>query len=97
MSIVYEYQEQHNRAGATLPGVPLRDLAQKDLDRMAEWQRASVENCPFYKRSGAGVAFDATDAALELADEHGVNLASVAGSGEDGRIIKSDVEEHINA
>lgn len=37
-------------------------------------------------------SFDATDAAAELAAEHGVDLATVAGSGAGGRILVSDVE-----
>lgn len=35
---------------------------------------------------------DATDAAVALAAEHGVDLATVAGSGAGGRILVSDVE-----
>ena len=95
MDVIYQYDEKQNRAGATIPGVPLRDLTQRDLNRMAEWQRASVERAAFFHRTGAGVSIDVTEAARELADEHGVDLALVAGSGEAGRIVKSDVEAHI--
>lgn len=35
---------------------------------------------------------DATDAARELADEKGVDLTTIVGTGAGGRIIKSDVE-----
>jgi pyruvate/2-oxoglutarate dehydrogenase complex dihydrolipoamide acyltransferase (E2) component len=35
---------------------------------------------------------DATEAAAELADELGVDLATVEGTGKDGRITKADVE-----
>lgn len=35
---------------------------------------------------------DATDAARELAEEEGVDLASVKGTGADGRITVSDVK-----
>lgn len=38
---------------------------------------------------------DATDAARELADEYGVDLAFVEGTGEDGRVLKGDVEAAI--
>ncbi len=38
---------------------------------------------------------DATDAAIDLALEHGVNLDDVEGTGSDGRILKSDVQDHI--
>lgn len=40
---------------------------------------------------------EATDAARELAAEHGVSLADVSGSGTDGRVLKADVERHIEA
>lgn len=35
---------------------------------------------------------DATDAARELAEAEGVNLADIQGTGEGGRVLKSDVE-----
>jgi pyruvate/2-oxoglutarate dehydrogenase complex dihydrolipoamide acyltransferase (E2) component len=35
---------------------------------------------------------DATEAALELATAHGIDLSTVKGTGAGGRIIKSDVE-----
>lgn len=38
---------------------------------------------------------DITPAALELADEHGLDLTEVEGTGKDGRILKSDVEGAI--
>jgi pyruvate/2-oxoglutarate dehydrogenase complex dihydrolipoamide acyltransferase (E2) component len=36
---------------------------------------------------------DATDAARELADEQGIDLASLDGTGVDGRVLLPDVEE----
>lgn len=36
-------------------------------------------------------AAEATDAARELADEHGIDLATVSGTGAEGRITKDDV------
>ena len=45
---------------------------------------------------GSDVFFDmATDSAIELADEYGIDLADVDGSGKDGRILKRDVETLI--
>lgn len=38
---------------------------------------------------------DATDAAVELADERGIDLLTVVGTGTNGRILKSDVENAI--
>lgn len=40
----------------------------------------------------APAEIDATDAASELAQEHGIDLADVEGTGADGRILKSDIE-----
>lgn len=38
---------------------------------------------------------DATPGALELADQEGVPLTAVTGTGSGGRITKEDVERHI--
>ena len=40
---------------------------------------------------------DATASAVELAEAEGVDLSEVEGSGEDGRILKSDVEATVEA
>lgn len=40
---------------------------------------------------------DITDAAAELAAEHSLDLSDTIGSGEGGRILKSDVERLIDA
>ena len=42
-----------------------------------------------------GEAVNATDAAVELAEAENVDLSSVEGSGEDGRILVGDVEDAI--
>lgn len=38
---------------------------------------------------------DITPAALELAEEHGLDVAGIEGTGKDGRILKSDVDKAI--
>ena len=38
---------------------------------------------------------EATEAAIELSLEHGINLSGVKGSGAGGRILVSDVRKHI--
>jgi pyruvate/2-oxoglutarate dehydrogenase complex dihydrolipoamide acyltransferase (E2) component len=38
---------------------------------------------------------DATDSAIKLAKENNIDLASVKGSGDEGRILKPDVEKLI--
>lgn len=40
---------------------------------------------------------DITDSARELAEEHGIDLSGITGSGSGGRIIKRDVDEYIEA
>lgn len=46
----------------------------------------------------AGTAeVDVTDAARDLADEHGIDLTTLEGTGKEGRILKSDVEGAIQA
>jgi large subunit ribosomal protein L21 len=49
--------------------------------------------------TGAGEVeeIDATDAAAELAEEHGLELAAIEGTGKEGRILKSDVEAAVSA
>lgn len=42
------------------------------------------------------VEYNITDSALHLADEYGVNLETVKGSGADGRILKKDVQDYID-
>jgi pyruvate/2-oxoglutarate dehydrogenase complex dihydrolipoamide acyltransferase (E2) component len=39
--------------------------------------------------------FDITPAARELAETHGLDLASIEGTGKDGRILKSDIDKAI--
>jgi pyruvate/2-oxoglutarate dehydrogenase complex dihydrolipoamide acyltransferase (E2) component len=38
---------------------------------------------------------NATDGAKEYANEHGIDLSQVQGSGDEGRISKADVEQHV--
>ena len=43
----------------------------------------------------APVAIEATETARTLAEEHGIDLATLEGTGKEGRILKSDVEKAI--
>lgn len=40
--------------------------------------------------------FDATDRARELAEDYAIDLALVAGTGQNGRIIQADVQKYID-
>jgi hypothetical protein len=42
------------------------------------------------------VEISATPAAIELAEQHGIDLATIAGTGADGKILKGDVQATID-
>ncbi len=48
--VVYRYVPESNPGGGSLPGLPLRDLTQADLEQVPGWLRPSIEACPFYER-----------------------------------------------
>lgn len=57
--------------------------------------REEAEATPTAEASSAPSAaeeVDATNAAIDLADEHDIDLTTVEGTGKDGRIVLSDVE-----
>lgn len=66
----------------------------RDMDR---WQ---VNEDGSYSRK-IGLAgeqgINATEGAIEAADELGIDIADVEGSGKDGRVTKGDVEAHAAA
>ena len=49
------------------------------------------------EEAGDEEEIDVTGAAAELAEEHDVDLAALEGTGKDGRILKSDVQEAVEA
>lgn len=52
-------------------------------------------DCANFQESPSPQTVNATEAAIELAREHGVLLSEIEGSGEDGRVLKSDVEDEV--
>lgn len=70
--------------------VPAKLAAEWVEDGYAEWVNDEADGSETEH-------VDATDSAKELAAAHGIDLASVKGSGADGRIVKADVEAAIAA
>lgn len=60
------------------------------LGRSAKWTEVKT------KVETEAQTINATDSALELANEHGVDLTQVVGTGADGRVLKSDVQAAID-
>lgn len=56
---------------------------------------AKKEEAPSVTHSNAGERILASPLAKKLAEEKGINLGTVAGSGEGGRIIKSDIDNYV--
>lgn len=48
MTVIYSYDETLNPDGSFLPGVPLRDLTQADLDAQPRWILPSIAAAPYY-------------------------------------------------
>lgn len=81
--IVEETQETVKPDPANLPGP-------------SEIKIPEAEPLPVTVEDGSDVFEDmATESAIELANEYGVDLMDVDGSGKDGRILKRDVEALI--
>jgi len=62
--------------------------ADTPVEVVADETPAVVETAPV-------VEFDITDSARELAEEAGLDLATIEGTGKEGRILKSDVQKAI--
>lgn len=54
-----------------------------------------VEETPAAAEAAPVAEFDITDSARELAEEAGIDLANIEGTGKEGRILKSDVQKAI--
>lgn len=51
--IIYRYTPEANPERQFMPGVPLRDLTQADLDRLPDHVRRGIARCPFYEAAMA--------------------------------------------
>ena len=45
---VYRYIAEENERGTSIPGVPLRDLKQQDIERQPQWVVQTIEAVPFF-------------------------------------------------
>ena len=68
----------------------------RTAEELEETEVANEEAAEAAEAEAEANQIDATDAAIEAAEELGVDLASVTGSGVDGRITKADVEAAAN-
>ena len=78
-------------AGATTPEVPVAPAGDGTAQPVAAAEDAPVETLP----EGDGGRIKSSPLARRLAQEHGIVLQHIAGSGPEGRIVKRDVEEAV--
>lgn len=89
------------------PGIEGRAVKCKPGDTLivADWYAESVvgiEHAHYADQEPVGkvapeAQIDASPAAVDLANEHGLNLADIQGTGSGGRIIQKDVEAAVEA
>ncbi|MCG8466888.1 MAG: 50S ribosomal protein L21 [Gemmatimonadetes bacterium] len=82
-------------AADAAPAPESEPAAQADAEPSSEpAAEAEAESAP---EPEASAEINITDAARELAEAHGLDLASIEGTGKDGRILKGDVDKAIKA
>ncbi len=65
MSIARYYNEDSNPHGASIPGVPLRDLTQEEYDALPDMEKASVDASELYRKTKPASAKAASKANAE--------------------------------
>ena len=76
------------KPAATKTAKPKSEMKDKAVDAVVEEAVVVAEAQPV-------VEFDITDSARELADEAGLDLSTIEGTGKEGRILKSDIQKAI--
>ena len=80
-------------------GAPLEEAAdaepQADVEEVKEEQVEVEEETPQEETVEAEIKLKITDAAKKLAEENGIDLSTVKGTGKNGAILKSDISKLI--
>lgn len=50
-AIARYYDQSKNPGGAFFPGIPLRDLTESEYAALSKHQQASIDACPFYRKT----------------------------------------------
>ena len=93
-------KEDYRWSTANVGGRPFSKLGETELtvdDMTDEILNSPILAVVEVEEPEAAAEIDATDAARLMAEENGVALADVDGTGEDGRIVVKDVELFIRA
>ena len=85
-------RKQGHRQGYTEIRILGIDLPGETREAAAKPEVAAPE-----PEAAAPVSVDITPVARKLAEEHGLDLGAIEGTGKDGRILKSDVDKAIAA
>ncbi len=80
------------KKAAAKKAAPKKAAAKAEADTPVE---VVVDETPAVVETAPVVEFDITDSARELAEEAGLDLATIEGTGKEGRILKSDVQKAI--
>jgi pyruvate/2-oxoglutarate dehydrogenase complex dihydrolipoamide acyltransferase (E2) component len=78
---------------ARISTVKIEDDSERGFRRINERDFDEDQHMLYEEDASDEASVDATDAARELAEEKDVDLSALTGSGEDGRVLLSDVED----
>lgn len=81
---------------ALFPGEVSEDINPKIAEKLIQDRPDDFEIVGAEDRAES-LEVSASDAAVKLAAEHGIDLATIEGTGKDGSIVKKDVEIAITA
>jgi large subunit ribosomal protein L21 len=76
-------------------GKSAKPKAKADAEKAPKAEKAEKAEAKPKEAPAVEGAPEITDAARELAEERGIDLSAVEGSGKDGRILKSDIDKAI--